>query len=43
LEELKKLTVLLEQKKLRLYLPSQVVAEFRRNREAKIADALNKT
>jgi predicted nucleic acid-binding protein len=42
LEELKKLTVLLEQKKLRLYLPSQVVAEFRRNREGKIADALNK-
>ena len=42
LEELKKLIVLLEQKKLQLYLPSQVVNEFKRNREVKIADALKK-
>lgn len=34
--------VLLEQKKLQLYLPSQIVSEFRRNREGKIADALKK-
>ena len=42
LEELKKLIVLLGQKKLRLYLPNQIVSEFRRNREGKIADALKK-
>lgn len=42
LEELKKLVVLLEQGKVRLYVPSQVLAEFRRNRESKIADALKK-
>lgn len=42
LEELKKLTVLLEQKKLQLYLPTQINSEFRRNREGKIADALKK-
>jgi predicted nucleic acid-binding protein len=42
LEELKKLIVLLEQKKIQLYLPSQVVTEFKRNREVKIADALKK-
>jgi predicted nucleic acid-binding protein len=42
LEELKKLVVLLEQRKLQLYLPDQVVSEFRRNRESKIADALKK-
>ena len=40
LEELRKLTVLLEEKKITLYLTEQVVFEFRRNREAKIADAL---
>jgi predicted nucleic acid-binding protein len=42
LEELKKLIVLVEQKKLQLYLPSQVVSEFRRNREAKIGDAIRR-
>lgn len=42
LEELKKLIVLLKQKKLTLYLPEQVVQEFNRNREAKIADALKR-
>jgi rRNA-processing protein FCF1 len=42
LEELKKLIVLLEQKKVKLYLPSQVIAEFNRNREAKIADGLKR-
>jgi predicted nucleic acid-binding protein len=40
LEELKKLIVLLKKKEVDLYLPDQVVHEFRRNREAKIADAL---
>lgn len=40
LEELKKLGVLLEQKKVILYLPEQVVDEFRRNRENRIMDAL---
>lgn len=40
LEELKKLVVLLEKKKVQLYVPTQVIAEFRRNREPKIADAL---
>lgn len=42
LEELKKLVVLLEKKKVQLYVPSQVKMEFRRNREAKIADAMRK-
>src|ERR1700687_4221849 len=42
LDELKKLVVLLKQKKLTLHVPRQVVAEFRRNRETKIADALKK-
>jgi hypothetical protein len=42
LEELKKLTVLLEQEKLHLYVPAQIGSEFRRNRESKIADALKK-
>jgi hypothetical protein len=42
LEELKKLVVLLGQKKVQLYVPSQVKMEFRRNREVKIADALRK-
>ena len=42
LEELKKLVVLLEQKKVQFYVPAQVRMEFRRNRETKIADALRK-
>ena len=42
LEELKKLAVLLDQKKVELFLPQQVVDEFRRNREVKIADALKR-
>ena len=40
LEELKKLSVLLENSEIVLLLPAQVVEEFRRNRAAKIADAL---
>jgi len=40
LEELRKLAVLIDQKQVVLLLPEQVVAEFRRNRENKIADAL---
>ncbi|OFW41241.1 MAG: hypothetical protein A3J28_00245 [Acidobacteria bacterium RIFCSPLOWO2_12_FULL_60_22] len=42
LEELRKLTVLLREKKVKLYLPDQVVREFKRNREGKIRDGLNK-
>lgn len=40
LEELKKLSTLLSDGKLRLLLPAQVVDEFRRNRANKIQDAL---
>jgi predicted nucleic acid-binding protein len=42
LEELNKLAVLLREGRLRLLLPDQVAAEFRRNREAKIADSLKR-
>jgi predicted nucleic acid-binding protein len=42
LEELKKLIVLIEKGKVRLYIPRQVLSEFGRNREVKIADALKK-
>lgn len=42
LEELKKLGVLLDRKNVKLLLPSQVIDEFRRNREVKIADALKR-
>jgi len=42
LEELRKLGVLLQNERVRLFLPQQVVQEFRRNRENKIADALRK-
>lgn len=42
LEELNKLAVLLKQKTVTLYVTDQVVAEFTRNREAKIADALKR-
>jgi predicted nucleic acid-binding protein len=42
LEELKKLIVLLKQGEVTLYTPSQVVDEFRRNRETKLADALKR-
>ena len=40
LEELKKLSVLLEQGELTLFVPRQVLDEFSRNRQIKIADAL---
>lgn len=40
LEELKKLAALLKSGHVRLFIPAQVVDEFRRNREVKIADAL---
>jgi predicted nucleic acid-binding protein len=40
LEELRKLGVLLDEKHVVLYLTDQVAAEFRRNRENKIAEAL---
>jgi predicted nucleic acid-binding protein len=42
LEELRKLSVLLKQKRITLYLPKQVIDEFARNRESKIADALKR-
>jgi hypothetical protein len=40
LEELRKLVVAINKNKIRLYLPHQVLDEFNRNREVKIADAL---
>ena len=40
LEELNKLQVLLDNEKLELYLPEQVMNEFQRNRDTKLADAL---
>jgi predicted nucleic acid-binding protein len=40
LEELQKLSVLLRNNEIRLWLPQQVVDEFWRNREAKIAEAI---
>ena len=40
LEELKKLSVAVENKRIRLYVTEQVVNEYWRNRESKIADAL---
>ena len=42
LEELKKLIVLLQQKKVILWFPEQTVIEFKRNRANKIADALKR-
>jgi len=42
LEELRKLTVLIEKRIITLFLPDQVVDEFRRNREVKIADAIKR-
>lgn len=42
LEELNKLSVLLERRTVTLYVTDQVVAEFTRNREAKISDALKR-
>lgn len=42
LEELRKLGVLLSSGSVRLFLPEQVIQEFRRNRENKIADALTR-
>lgn len=42
LEELRKLKVLLEKRKVALHLPGQTIDEYRRNRETKIADALKR-
>jgi predicted nucleic acid-binding protein len=42
LEELNKLIVLIDEGEIELLLPKQVINEFRRNREVKIADALKK-
>jgi predicted nucleic acid-binding protein len=40
LEELRKLAVLVYQHRLNLYLPEQIVDEFNRNRDGKIAEAI---
>lgn len=42
IEELRKLIALIEEEKITLYLPEQTCSEISRNREAKIADALEK-
>ena len=42
LEELRKLEVVLRNGRLNLLLPEQVIIEFRRNREGKLADSLKK-
>ena len=42
LEELRKLSVLIDQDKINLILPRQVIDEFKRNRESKISDSLKK-
>ncbi|WP_298037234.1 PIN domain-containing protein [uncultured Desulfuromonas sp.] len=42
LEELRKLGVLLRKSKLSLFIPGQVIDEFKRNRDNKIADALKR-
>jgi len=42
LEELRKLAVILDDKRHTLYVTDQVLDELKRNREAKIADALNR-
>lgn len=42
LEQLKKLIVAIKDGKIKVFLPEQVIEEFKRNRENKIADALKK-
>lgn len=42
LEELRKLTVLIEKGEITLHLPNQVIDEFYRNRETKISDAIKR-
>lgn len=42
LDELKKLAMAINKKDIKLYLTDQVIDEFNRNREAKIADALKR-
>lgn len=42
LEELKKLAVLIDQRKVILHLPQQIIDEFNRNRSSKIADAIKR-
>jgi predicted nucleic acid-binding protein len=42
LEELRKLVVLIDQDKVKLLLPVQVIDEFRRNRDSKITDAIRR-
>jgi hypothetical protein len=41
LEELKKLLTAIKGKKIKLFLPEQIINEFKRNRESKIAEALS--
>ena len=40
LDELKKLALMVHQGRVKLFMPEQVLMEFKRNRSAKIADAL---
>lgn len=42
LEELRKLAVLVREGEVKLYVPDQVIDEFKRNRESKIGDALKR-
>lgn len=42
LEELKKLTVVIDKKKITLFTTEQAISEFKRNRDNKIADALKR-
>jgi len=42
LEELKKLSIAIENQKIKLYITKQVLNEYKRNREARISDALKK-
>src|SRR5438094_14161 len=42
LESLRKLGVLIDQSRVRVHLPEQIVEEFRRNREAKYIDAIKR-
>jgi predicted nucleic acid-binding protein len=42
LDELKKLVVIVRKGRVRLFMPEQVMMEFRRNRSGKIADALKR-
>src|SRR6185295_945772 len=42
LEQLKKLVAAIKNREIKVYLPAQVIEEFKRNRERKISDGLKK-